>query len=498
MLKRKIEELQTPHVSTIDLCGVKGTPVCVAGDSQGGSYIATSTKIYAQLDCGRYATLYNSIVFEEISSIAVGPFREIVVVDSERHSIYKISRDSITTRVAGSSSGDYGRTDGIDDAAKFHSPHTVLYMPVLNTYYISDVNNNCIRSMNPVTWNVQTVCGNSMQHGNADGEGVEALFHEPMGMTIFDDRSFIVADHRNDSVRKVTIDLDNKAHVSTMRCEVRYPLSLAVDGDKNIVAISSGHHHIHMLTLNTNTNQYDGKIMSGKQGFNSHKDGDCEYARFNHPIHVRIDDRGRVVICERINAAGPKTCWLRVIEFGLTPCAATTGSTQMETSHNVMKQMLVDGLFTDVVITVGGGGKLKAHASILYCHSSFFRSQIENMIRVNSRATLKIYLINLSSFNINLEQLKIFVNYVYTNELPDLVFGKETGLGVTPLDMIRVADMMLNEKLCVLCVKQFALSLNMENIEALSDLAWELGLSKPKHEVLAFYIKNPSLVKSIL
>ena len=129
--------------------------------------------------------------------------------------------------------------------------------------------------------------------------------------------------------------------------------------------------------------------------------------------------------------------------------------------------MLSTALFADTLITLAGGGTVRAHASHLFSRSLFFRTQLQRLVD-EPQGT---YHIDLRAFDINKEQLMIVLRYIYSRSLPDMITPAQ-GTGVTPLRMYQIADMMLEKQLAAVCMQQFAISLTADNFDDMADLTW--------------------------
>jgi hypothetical protein len=69
------------------------------------------------------------------------------------------------------------------------------------TIIITDIFNNCIRSINP-NYDVETIVGNKLA-GFKNGLGTIAKFNVPMGITIDASDNIFVADNFNKKIRRL-------------------------------------------------------------------------------------------------------------------------------------------------------------------------------------------------------------------------------------------------------------------------------------------------------
>lgn len=133
------------------------------------------------------------------AGIAVDPLGTIYVADQATHSILKITNESEVSVLAGS--GSRGAADGMGTSASFNAPRGLAVGPD-NNVYVADTFNHVIRMVSP-TGSVITLAGSPTFHGHSDGNGAEARFDYPSGLTVLDGAVY-VADTDNHSIRKLS------------------------------------------------------------------------------------------------------------------------------------------------------------------------------------------------------------------------------------------------------------------------------------------------------
>jgi len=145
--------------------------------------------------------------------VAVDRQGSIIVVDTDNHAIRKIDKDGNVTTLAGS--GSAGHADGQGSAAVFNSPKGITMDASREYCIVCDTGNHCLRRVSP-TGLVVTFSGKAGQCGFIDGEGQEAMFNHPMGISVneesIDDSQYLVADAANNRIRVVTL----QGRVSTL------------------------------------------------------------------------------------------------------------------------------------------------------------------------------------------------------------------------------------------------------------------------------------------
>jgi len=97
-----------------------------------------------------------------------------------------------------------GSADGSSSAALFNNPLGVAVDGASNVY-VADAYNHTIRKIGP-TGAVSTLAGSAGWPGSEDGPGASAQFDEPSGVAVDGTGNVFVADHWNNTVRKITPD----------------------------------------------------------------------------------------------------------------------------------------------------------------------------------------------------------------------------------------------------------------------------------------------------
>jgi hypothetical protein len=107
----------------------------------------------------------------------------------------------VMTTLAGSSTSEYGTTDGTGINARFSYPSGLAGDGT--NLYVSDTNTNLIRKIVISTGVVTTLAGSGAT-GSTDGTGTAASFNGPFGLAT-DGVNLYVADSSNSEIRKIVI-----------------------------------------------------------------------------------------------------------------------------------------------------------------------------------------------------------------------------------------------------------------------------------------------------
>ena len=124
--------------------------------------------------------------------------------DSEASAIRSadLSGDGRVTTIVGLDLFVFGDVDGTGDAVRLQHPQGIHFHD--GVLYIADTYNNKIKRVYPQTRGVVSLLGTG-EPGHRDGDGSQALFHEPSDVGIADGKLY-VADTNNDAIRVADLE----------------------------------------------------------------------------------------------------------------------------------------------------------------------------------------------------------------------------------------------------------------------------------------------------
>jgi|JI6StandDraft_1071083.scaffolds.fasta_scaffold02783_6 ELWxxDGT repeat protein len=139
--------------------------------------------------------------FSDPNGTALDSAGNIYVVDTDNHTIRRVTSGGVVTTVAGSA-GNAGNVNGTGVAARFSSPRGIANDTTGTNLYIADSGNHQIRRLVIASGAVTTLAGSGTA-GSANGTGAAASFNNPRGLA-FRNNEIHLADTNNETIRTVT------------------------------------------------------------------------------------------------------------------------------------------------------------------------------------------------------------------------------------------------------------------------------------------------------
>ena len=197
-----------------------------------------------------------------------------------------------------------GSTDGFADTADFNNPHG-LAVDGEGTIYVADRYNHTIRKITRGGI-VSTFAGKAGQIGDRDGRGENALFHEPWGIAVNEAGEVLVADTKNNKIRKIEPDgtvttIAGNGDFGTddgaaLNATFGNPTGIESDEQGRIFIADHSTHVIRLIEIDGTV-----KTIAGKANENGDIDGQGENARFYRPYGLALDHDGNILVADEWN-----------------------------------------------------------------------------------------------------------------------------------------------------------------------------------------------------
>ncbi|MCH8623069.1 gluconolaconase [Undibacterium sp. TS12] len=171
--------------------------------------------------------------FNTPSGMVIDGKGNLLVADTANHAIRCISADGVVTTVAGN--GKPGYQDGPAGQAQFNGPVGVTVDKTGNIY-VADTYNDRIRKIS-TDGQVSTVAGGALS-GYLDGPAATAQFDTPTGITVNSKGDLLIADSRNNAIRRLSADGQVSSVLHTLAEEekplMQRPLSIVATYDDHL------------------------------------------------------------------------------------------------------------------------------------------------------------------------------------------------------------------------------------------------------------------------
>jgi len=234
--------------------------------------------------------------FDAPSRIAIDKAGNLYVADTGNNRIRKVTAEGEVSTFVG---GEEGFADGEGSNARFYYPYGIT-VDAAGNFYGADKDNHRIRKITP-KGEVSTFAGG--EKGFVDGQGNTARFNKPSGIAIDAIGNLYMADAGNNRIRKVT----PRGAVSTLAggeegsadgqgCNARfeYPSDIAIDAAGNLYVVDAFNHHIRKVTPKGEVST----LAGSEKGF---ADGQGNAARFFVPDGIEIDAAGNLYVADALN-----------------------------------------------------------------------------------------------------------------------------------------------------------------------------------------------------
>ena len=232
--------------------------------------------------------------------ITTGPGNTFYVIDRSNHKIRKIAAEGTVSTFAGT--GTIGSTDGVATEARFRYPDAAI-CDANGNLFVTDQSNHKIRKITP-DGIVSTFAGTGTI-GSADGNGINASFHFPAGITIDADNNLIIADFGNNKIRRITPDgivttlagtgVAGSEEGTTMTAQFNGPTGVTIDDFGNIFVADYYNNKVRKISTLGEVSTLAGSGIAGNvNGFGTS-------ASFNGPATVTLDSHNNIFLTDEQN-----------------------------------------------------------------------------------------------------------------------------------------------------------------------------------------------------
>jgi sugar lactone lactonase YvrE len=203
---------------------------------------------------------------------------------------------TVTTPIAGSTTGISGQVDANGTAARFNGPSDIVY-DGSTYYYIVDNGANTIRQMTNSPYTVNTIAGiNGTAVEGDNTTGTLATFNKPYGIT-YDGAGFLyVTDNIGNTVRKISTTAPF-AVTTIVSTGLNAPTGITYDGNGFLyIANTGGNTILKVATTGGTPTVFAGSGTAGSAN------GTGIAATFSSPTGVAFDASGNLLVSDRATA----------------------------------------------------------------------------------------------------------------------------------------------------------------------------------------------------
>ena len=289
---KKFRAVATNSVSSV--ASTAATLTVLPAASSGLALLAGAIGGYGNADGTGSGARFSSPIASAVDSAG-----NAYVVDSENHTIRKVTPAGAVTTFAGTA-GSSGSADGTGAAARFFYPAGIAIDSAGNAY-VADWGNRTIRKIT-ASGAVTTLAGTAGGTGSVDGPGGSASFGGPRGVAVDGAGTVYVADTDGSTVRKIT----PAGVVSTLAglagttgnvdgagaaALFRFPRALAVNAAGTVYVADTYNNVLRAITPAGVVSTLAGSTQGSADGVGS-------AAQFSSPSSVAVDAAGTLYIAD--------------------------------------------------------------------------------------------------------------------------------------------------------------------------------------------------------
>jgi sugar lactone lactonase YvrE len=234
--------------------------------------------------------------FQYPYAVAADAAGNLYVADYRNHRIRKVAADGTVSTLAGSGTAGYAEGQGAE--AQFSSPRG-LTIDADGNLYVVDTGNARIRRVTP-DGTVTTFAGNGTA-GFFDGPAEEAQFNDPRGITVDPEGTVYVADTGNHRVRRITpegtvttfAELPGPDKVQRpSEARLSGPYGVAADAEGRVFVADTTSNTIQLIAADGTRSVYAGNGSWGDT------DGQPVQASFRSPVALALDATGNLYVAD--------------------------------------------------------------------------------------------------------------------------------------------------------------------------------------------------------
>lgn len=244
-----------------------------------------------------HSRLGDTLIVEVPKSAGTGNVTVTVNGKTTTGPVFNYTYSATVSTFAGT--GVQGKEDGQGVNAAFNRPEGIT-TDVQGNIYVSDTYNHLIRKITPAGM-VTTVTGSF--EGNDDGLLYLARFRYPLSAVTDAAGKIYVADMYNHRIRviaggSVTTLAGKESGYSDgqgSNARFKFPVGIAIDKAGNLYVADNGNHMVRKVTP-------QGDVTSVAGGVKGYADGtDFDEAKFDHPFGIAVDSAGTIYVTEKGN-----------------------------------------------------------------------------------------------------------------------------------------------------------------------------------------------------
>ena len=240
--------------------------------------------------------------------LAVDAAGNLYIADGNNHRIRKVNPNGIITTIAGTGKAGFSGDNGLATAAQFNLP-TGVAVDAIGNVFVVDQGNQRIRRIS-IDGIINTIAGNGVAGFSGDGGlATNASFKDPYGIAIDVADYKYITDVNNNRIRKIdpngmittvagngTLGYYGEG-MSATSTGLDYPMGITVDASKNLYFTDS------WLTgaLKVSANGILTKLAGGGSGTFCGDGGLATTACLNKPRGIAIDGDGNIYITDTDN-----------------------------------------------------------------------------------------------------------------------------------------------------------------------------------------------------